>query len=295
MLEFFINPWTMMFGALAISSPIIIHLINRMKFKRIRWAAMEFLLKSQKRSRRKMIIEQLILLMLRCLLIALMGLLLARFLGFDPLKTGEARPTLHVLILDDTPSMSDFWRKDGQLSDSFALAKKMTVESIASAASQATAAQEMQIIRLSDLQGTPRRFDRLGSSSMGEMERYLNDLTTSPIHVNLLGGVQKAQDIFNERSDVAHVLHIVSDFRATDWASGGQEAVTAKFTELKDSNVEIHLHDVAYPERKDTSKVPLYSENIGITDIRAETRVAAKYAPIEFVAFTMIAIEEREE
>src|SRR6187549_1941087 len=113
MLELFVNPFSMIIGALLISSPIIIHLINRMKFKRIRWAAMEFLLKSQKRNRRKMIIEQLILLMLRCLLIALMGLLLARFLGFDPLKSGEARPTLHVLVLDDTPSMSDFWRKDG--------------------------------------------------------------------------------------------------------------------------------------------------------------------------------------
>ena len=58
MLSLFANPFTMIAGALLISSPIIIHLINRMRYKRVRWAAMEFLLKSQKRSRRKLIIEQ---------------------------------------------------------------------------------------------------------------------------------------------------------------------------------------------------------------------------------------------
>src|SRR5205823_4820167 len=72
--------WFMAAGGLLISSPIIIHLINRMRYKRIRWAAMEFLLKSQKRNRRRLIIEQLILLLLRILLVLLAALLLARYL-----------------------------------------------------------------------------------------------------------------------------------------------------------------------------------------------------------------------
>src|SRR5262249_45026113 len=68
-MELFAHPWYMAFGGLLISVPIIIHLINRMRFKIIRWAAMEFLLKSQKRNQRRMIIEQLILLLLRILLV----------------------------------------------------------------------------------------------------------------------------------------------------------------------------------------------------------------------------------
>src|SRR5690348_8764920 len=82
MFEFFLNPANMIVGGALISSPILIHLINRMRFKRVRWAAMEFLLKSQKRNRRRLIIEQLILLALRILLVLLAGILLARFLGF---------------------------------------------------------------------------------------------------------------------------------------------------------------------------------------------------------------------
>ncbi len=76
----FLNPFTMIIGGALIASPIIIHLINRMRFKRIRWAAMEFLLKAQKKSRRRMIIEQLILLLLRILLVLLIALLLSRLI-----------------------------------------------------------------------------------------------------------------------------------------------------------------------------------------------------------------------
>ena len=82
----------MIVGGALISSPIIIHLINRMRYKRIRWAAMEFLLKSQKRNRRRLIIEQMILLLLRILLVLLAGLLLARFLG-SPWAPGSSRRT----------------------------------------------------------------------------------------------------------------------------------------------------------------------------------------------------------
>src|SRR5438552_16280703 len=109
----FLNPWFMAAGGALVTLPILIHLINRMRFKRIRWAAMEFLLKSQKRNRRRLIIEQIILLMLRCLLMVLAGFLLARYIGYQPpLETDSEGAvivpgTLHVALLDDTLSMTD--------------------------------------------------------------------------------------------------------------------------------------------------------------------------------------------
>src|ERR1700694_3894040 len=103
MFELFLNPANMRIGGALISAPILIHLINRMRFKRVRWAAMEFLLKSQKRNRRKLIIEQLILLMLRCLLVLLVGLLLGRLrLGGD---TGQK--AFHFVVMGDPPQTGD--------------------------------------------------------------------------------------------------------------------------------------------------------------------------------------------
>src|SRR5438045_5903577 len=107
MVDFFVNFQFLAVAGVLISVPIIIHLINRMRFRRVRWAAMEFLLKAQKKMRRKMILEQLLLLILRCLLVLLAGILFARFLGFTPFKGQENRATSHVVILDDTPSMSE--------------------------------------------------------------------------------------------------------------------------------------------------------------------------------------------
>src|ERR1700680_3788327 len=109
MLGLFLNPGFLFIAAALISVPIIIHLINRMRFKRIRWAAMEFLLKAQKRTRKRLIIEQLILLALRCLLIALVGLLVSRFVGCGD-TSYSGKPNLHLVLLDDTPSMQDTWK-----------------------------------------------------------------------------------------------------------------------------------------------------------------------------------------
>src|ERR1700752_1611591 len=123
MLEFFTNPGFLAIAGALISAPIIIHLINRMRFKRIRWAAMEFLLKAQKRNRRRLIIEQLLLLALRCLLIALVGLLVLRFVGFSFADIGSKR-ALHIVLLDDTLSMNDQWKENDATRDAFTVAKR---------------------------------------------------------------------------------------------------------------------------------------------------------------------------
>src|SRR5476651_1441116 len=93
----FANAGFLIVGVALIAVPIIIHLINRMRFKRIRWAAMEFLLKAQKRNRRRLIIEQLLLLALRCFLVALVGLLVLRFVGLSFADIGS-KPALHIVV-----------------------------------------------------------------------------------------------------------------------------------------------------------------------------------------------------
>src|SRR6516164_5381809 len=126
-MDLFLNPAYMVAGAALISAPIIIHLINRMRYKRIRWAAMEFLLKSQKRNRRRLIIEQLILLALRCFLVILGVLLVSRYL----LAFFQPQNTLHVVVLDDTLSMTDQWTVDGEKQDCFKVARELIPGEIA--------------------------------------------------------------------------------------------------------------------------------------------------------------------
>src|SRR6516164_5864032 len=165
MLEMFLNPGYVAAGAALVSLPIIIHLINRMRFKRVRWAAMEFLLKSQKRNRRRLIIEQLLLLLMRCALVVLAAFLVSRFIGCS--GTGlDAQTTTHFVVLDDTLSMTDQWKDQGVAKTSFDEAKRL-IKDIAKNAAQAGAAQELKLVLLSD-PGNVRFEQRLNDQSLQE-------------------------------------------------------------------------------------------------------------------------------
>src|SRR3954447_12886156 len=61
----------------AVSVPIIIHLLNRRRFRVVQWAAMRFLLAAQRKNARRMRLEQLILLACRCLVLLLTVLAMA--------------------------------------------------------------------------------------------------------------------------------------------------------------------------------------------------------------------------
>ncbi|MEX0866278.1 MAG: BatA domain-containing protein [Pirellulales bacterium] len=73
----FIQP-LLLAGLALIFIPILIHLFNRRKAKVIEWGAMRFLAGSMVSRRRRVQIEELILLALRCLLVALLVLAVAR-------------------------------------------------------------------------------------------------------------------------------------------------------------------------------------------------------------------------
>src|SRR5687768_3103307 len=73
----FLNP-VMLFGTAAVSVPIIIHLLNKRKFDRVQWAAMRFLQTSVEQNQRRIELEDIILLILRCLLLLFLAFALAR-------------------------------------------------------------------------------------------------------------------------------------------------------------------------------------------------------------------------
>lgn len=75
LLAFFETPVVAGLAALgAASIPVVIHLLNRRRFRIVEWAAMRFLLLAQKKNTRRMRLEQLLLLAVRTLLVLLLVL-----------------------------------------------------------------------------------------------------------------------------------------------------------------------------------------------------------------------------
>ena len=103
----FLSPllvWGMLLGII----PIIIHLLNRRRFRRVEWGPMRHLRLTIRRNRRRIQIEQLLLLLLRIALPVLLFLFLARPIlnptGLEKWFVGGGR-TSQVILLDDSLSM----------------------------------------------------------------------------------------------------------------------------------------------------------------------------------------------
>lgn len=90
------------------SIPLIIHLLFRRSFRRIEWAPMKYLKLTVQRNRRRIQIEQLLLLLLRtAVIVVLVGMISRPVLnasGIGRWFAGESR-TSHILVLDDSLSM----------------------------------------------------------------------------------------------------------------------------------------------------------------------------------------------
>ena len=299
MFSAFLNPLTIIAGSALVLTPIIIHLINRIRFRRVKWAAMEFLLKAQKKMRRKKILEQLLLLFLRCLLVFLAGVLFARFIGCPSDKGKESRPTTHLVILDDTPSMGDKWVGENGETTAFKEAKRLIVEKIMPAAGEATTNQTLHVLRLSDLDNpypagtkivdgkvTKRKIDeiheeaRVSGESIAAMKKDLHVREVSAVRRSLADGLRKAKELLAERAapDTAQVIHIVTDLRATDWTADGP-AISDRLKELKENGVAVHLIDVAHPARKPDRKTPQFSDNVAIVGLNPRLRVVSLNQP----------------
>ncbi|WFB34645.1 BatA domain-containing protein [Kiritimatiellota bacterium B12222] len=68
----------MLLGTLAVAIPIIIHILNRKSAKPVKWGAMRFLKDSLVSRRSKILLEEFLLMCLRCLLVLLLALVAAR-------------------------------------------------------------------------------------------------------------------------------------------------------------------------------------------------------------------------
>ena len=135
----------LLWGLPVVAAPVLIHLINMLRHRRVDWAAMEFLLISQRKHRTWIIFKQLLLLLLRILAVAAVVLMVAQ-----PILRNQwgnllgTTKTHHVVLLDDSFSMSDRWGD----TNAFAQARSV-VERIGAAAARETQPQIVTLLRFS--------------------------------------------------------------------------------------------------------------------------------------------------
>ena len=200
---FFLHP-AYLYGLIAASLPVVIHLLNRRRIKRMRFPAVRFLLLSQKRISRTTRLRHWILLALRTFAVLLLALLLARpiFQTGVGLFAGGG-PSAVAVVLDNSLSMK--WSYDG---DGYKQAKQAAERLFASLGDSDRAA----LIPTNASGKEPIRLKR-------EKEVLLRDLAGAAIAEgsgDFALALNKAYELLREPAAEKEIW-VITDMALTDW------------------------------------------------------------------------------
>ncbi len=238
---FFGSPLTVLLTAAgAASIPLIIHLLNRKRYRIVSWAAMRFLLAAQKKNTRRLRIEHLLLLLIRILIVLLILLAMAAVTKWAEdiwarslpngtiLTTPGGRRVHRIVVLDGSMSMglkvgetTCFERarqlairlvKESQRGDGFSVIlmasspRPITGSSVGPSEDSARVIAELESLRLphgnSDLAGTLHSVLDLLRKSPGKFVEK---------EVYFVSDMQKTSWVLPRPADIAEAVKGISD------------------------------------------------------------------------------------
>jgi hypothetical protein len=255
----FLNP-IMLLGISAVSVPILIHLLNRRKFERIVWAAMRFLRVSVEQNQRRMRIEDLVLLALRCLLLVLLALALARP-AIRAASAGEvfgrAKVTA-VIAIDNSYSMC---ATDG-VSSRLDKAKKAAEEVL----NTIPAGSSCAVLLASDV---VRGVIPEPTFDLNLARKAIREVKLSDRGTNVFPAVREALDILARKSSLRKEAYLITDGQLEGWKQieDVRRAIDAAKREAR-------VHVVFVDAKED--------RNLGISDLRVGSGLTPANRPLRF-------------
>ncbi len=262
--------------------PILIHLINVLRHKRIRWAPMEFLLLSQKRNRTWVMLKQFLLLLLRMLAIAAVVLMLAQPRTQNSLGAllGGTK-THHIVLLDDSFSMSDRW----QGASAFEQGVKV-VGRLGNQLSRQGGRQEFTLLlnsqaahRGNGMKATLTR-EPVSSDFRDAIADRLQSLHVSQMAEGPLEGLSAIGQMVREGTDTATYVYIVGDFRAKEWSASGD--LRRALLDLNEAGARLQLINCVDVERP----------NLAIASLKPGMGIRAASVPLSIeVAVTNFGLQ----
>jgi aerotolerance regulator-like protein/VWA domain-containing protein len=274
----FINPF-LLWGLAAASVPIIIHLLNRRRFKHQRWAAMEWLLRAAKQNKRRLQIQNLLLLLLRTLAILLIALAISRPTFSDsPLSPVSSTRAHLFVLLDNSASMGARGGTRTAFDEAVAAANGLV--------SEIGNDDPVTLVVTNDNTSKDRSTGRARavldeSRDHGKVRSLLSEMRPAAARADLLDAIKVIEDKVPEKGGIATKVAILTDLQeitlegvaAGDRGGGGNEFRT--FLErLRDKGADVLL--IAVGREVD---------NVSVASLRPdENRDIVEGNPARFVA-----------
>ncbi len=240
-------------GGAAVAAPILIHIFSRRRFRVVDWAAMDFLLAALRQNRRQVQIEQIILLVLRCLAVLLLALMVARpFLrpAAAAALLGSGARTERIVVLDDSFSMQ-YGMGAGETV--FSRGCK-AVEQLARWVGSELPNDSLTLIRSSRPDQPVVALPNLSEENIAK----LRDALSQPMASDLARGASTAvasvaEMIERSPTQTNTAVYLVSDFQKVDWvrpagqggggqgSGAGQASVIAPLAALAETRKSLRL------------------------------------------------------
>jgi hypothetical protein len=263
MLSWFLNPW-MLLGGLAIASPILIHLLNKRRFKIVEWAAMDFLFQADKKNRRRVQLENIILLMLRCLAMLLVALLFARpFLPSELTAAFQQTQKFErVILIDD--SLSQRTLTDTQ--PAIEIAKQSVTELLSQLANSEKSEDWLTVMLTSQPDQPILSNEPLTPGTLPTLTQTIEDIECADQAADYRVSLAELKRyVSGTNEDASFVTYFYSDMRQRDWSdeavADSDSAPNQLFNDVAENTVGCFLIDVGSP----------LDDNLAIVSVRPET------------------------
>jgi len=254
----FLNP-ILLLGTAAIAIPIVIHLLNKRKVDHVVWAAMRFLRVGVERNQRRLRIEDWLLLILRCVMVALLAIALARPAIRSAMGGMFGRSAVTaVIIVDQSYSMS---QNDGTRSR-FDKAKSAAGQIIDTLPSGSSAAVWMSSDAVNRLIPMPTRDLNLARSTIQSAQ--LCDRAT-----DVAPALRAAIDLLQANHGLRKEIYFITDGQANGWK---QMDVIQRILQENDRAISTNLVLVTSHE----------DQNLGVADLQQASGLACVDQPLRF-------------
>jgi len=260
----FFNPgW--LAGAASGAAPIIIHLLNKQRYRRMMWAAMEFLRQAVEKRRRRLRIEQLLLLAVRTLILILLALALSRpLLGGSPLDLVTQSSTLRIFVVDTSFSMDYDVGGESALERARKIAVNLAERMRGQDASSVILANDAATAVIDQPMADKDRV----KAALAEIERSDRG-TDTPKALDAAFGLVKRNQM------PTNIVYVLTDFQQEGWRlteSERMEALKKTVADLE-RRTQVVFIDVGAEQPR----------NVAVTSVRLADPIVATLIPTEIV------------
>jgi hypothetical protein len=233
----------LLFGLVLAGLPVLIHLLNRRRFQVIDWAPMKYLKLTLRTNRRRIQIEQILLLILRTLLIIILILAIARpvlsRVGLGGWLARRAR-TSRVIVIDT--AMNTGYRVGGR--SALDRAKEAAAEILANTGSQDA------VTVLTTAPGSAPLAKEAGPEASGRLAGAVRDLHPTDAACNWAATFKQVDDALNTATFPDRQVILITDLRRSGWRTGGN-AITQLADHWAAARVEARIVDVGSRDTAD--------------------------------------------